>query len=143
MKQRTLFEDTTFEGLPKDLDINQWEGMIYKITNLKENKFYIGKKSFWSYITKKPLKGKSQKRHIKKESKWKLYWGSSKQLLLDIERLGKHNFKREILKLCDCKWEMSYYEAYLQFKEKVIFREDSYNGILNLRVPKAPKNLRY
>jgi len=124
------------------LDISEYEGFVYIIENVKDDKFYVGKKSFWSHLTKSPLKGKKQKRHIKKESDWKNYWGSSNQLLSDIQTLGKENFKRTIIRLCKSKWELAYWEAKEQFDRDVIFLESSYNGILNLRVPKAPKELR-
>ena len=125
-------------GMPKD--ISEYEGFIYIIEG--NNMFYVGRKSFWNHLTKAPLKGKKQKRHIKKESDWKEYYGSSKQLLIDINELGKEKFKRTILRLCKSKWELAYWEAYEQFNRDVIFLKCSYNGILNLRIPKAPKDLR-
>ena len=135
------------------LVMDDYEGFVYKITNNTNSKFYIGKKVFWNTYKLPPLKGrtkkekirrsklKGNKRHVKKESDWREYWGSSKELLEDVERLGKKSFDRVILKLCKSKWEMSYYEAKYQFDERVIFKKNSYNGILNLRVPKAPKKL--
>lgn len=116
-------------------------GFIYKITHIPTGKFYIGKKTT-SYILKRPpLKGRKNKRHVVKETDWKTYWGSSTQLHEDIEKYGAEEFKREILHWCFSKWELAYYEAKYQFDYEVIFRKDSYNGILNLRVPKAPKHL--
>ena len=38
------------------------------------------------------------KKALNKGKPWKNYWGSSKDLLADIKLLGKHNFKKEILK---------------------------------------------
>jgi len=45
-----------WENEPKD--ITGYEGFVYKITNLKSGKYYIGKKSFWS---NKKLKGLKKK----------------------------------------------------------------------------------
>jgi hypothetical protein len=134
--------------------VDDYEGFVYKITNLDSGKFYVGKKSYWRIVKRPALKGRSKaeqerraklkgnKRHYRVETDWIDYWGSSKELLADIELLGEERFKREILMFCSSKWEMAYYEAKFQFDLDVIFREDSYNGILNLRVPKAPKHLR-
>ena len=37
---------------------------------------------------------------IKTETNWQNYWGSSKPLLEDIQRLGYDNFTREIIHWC-------------------------------------------
>ena len=138
----------------KEFNLEDYEGFIYIITNKTNGKFYVGKKTFWNTHKLPALKGrtkkeklrrsklKGNKRHVKKESDWKNYWGSSKELLKNIEELGEDKFERRILRLCKTKWEMSYYEALEQFNRDVIFLENCYNGILNLRVPKAPKHLR-
>ena len=70
------------------------------------------------------------------ETDWKDYWGSSPRLLQDIETLGKDKFKREIIHLCSSKGETNYLEAYYQFKENVLLREDNYNGIIQIRLGK-------
>ena len=109
-------------------------GFIYKITNLTNDKKYIGKKQCQSIKKRPPLKGKKNKRHEKIETDWKTYTSSSNELNKDLETLGKDNFKFEILRWCDSKWELSYYEARLQFKEEVLLRNDYYNGIINVRI---------
>ena len=109
-------------------------GFIYKITNLTNDKKYIGKKQCQSIRKRPPLKGKKNKRHEKIETDWKTYTSSSNELNKDLEQLGKANFKFEILRWCDSKWELSYYEARLQFKEEVLLRNDYYNGIINVRI---------
>ena len=126
-------------------DLGHWEGIleegtdlpygfIYKITNLTNDKKYIGKKQCQSIRKRPPLKGKKNKRHEKIETDWKTYTSSSNELNKDLEQLGKDNFKFEILRWCDSKWELSYYEARLQFKEEVLLRNDYYNGIINVRI---------
>lgn len=98
-------------------------GFVYKITNLQNNKAYIGKKLFWFKKTK-ILKGK-KKRYLA-ASDWKNYYGSSVSLKADIEALGVDLFKREIVKLCKNKGECSYYEAKLQFDTSVLLNPEMY-----------------
>jgi hypothetical protein len=127
------------------VDLGHWEGVleenidtpfgfIYKITNLTNDKKYIGKKQCQSIRKRPPLKGKKNKRHEKIETDWKTYTSSSNELNKDLETLGKGSFKFEILRWCDSKWELSYYEARLQFDEEVLLRNDYYNGIINVRI---------
>lgn len=121
----------------------QWRenvfGFVYQITNTVTKKFYIGKKQCTRRVKKNPLKGKLRKRIEDKESDWKFYTGSSNELQKDIEKFGKEKFLFTILKLCDSKWELSYFEAKEQISKNVLLTEMSYNGILNLRIGKAPK----
>ena len=129
-------------------NIEEYQGFVYYIYNLVEDKYYIGKKTFWSKRTLPPLKGrtkeekarraklKGQKRHIVFESDWKDYWGSSNNLLDDIERLGVNSFKREILKCYKDKWDCAYYELIEQIEQKVLFDDKSYNEIVNIRLRK-------
>lgn len=116
-------------------------GFIYLITNLTNNKKYIGKKQCISKFKRKPLKGKKNKRIEFKESDWKSYTSSSVDLNNDIVKIGKDNFKFEILKTCNSKWELAYEEAKEQINREVLLRNDYYNGILNLRIGRPPKNL--
>lgn len=110
------------------------EGFVYKITNLKTGEFYIGKKSLYSNIKKKigvrekqATKTRKTFHRIRKESDWQKYYGSSKDLLEDIQRLGKEHFKREILELCCSKKYLSYAEFAYQVKLDVL-KTKSYNG---------------
>lgn len=109
-------------------------GFIYRITCLSNNKQYIGKKQCKTIFKRKPLKGKRNKRHEERETDWKIYTSSSRELNEDIITYGKENFKFEILRWCKSKFELSYFEAKLQFEEEVLFRDDYYNGIINLRI---------
>jgi len=70
---------------------------IYKITNLVNNKIYIGK-----HVTKNP---------------YDKYFGSGKQIKSAIAKYGIENFKKEILFIFNNKEEMS-------AKEKEIVNED-------------------
>lgn len=93
-------------------DIIDYIGFIYKITCNITGKFYIGRKNFFTNITKAPLKGFKRKRKIKKESDWITYTSSSNELNDMILKNGKDNFTFEIMHLCTSKSEMSYYEVY-------------------------------
>jgi hypothetical protein len=114
-------------------------GFIYKITCLCNSKSYIGKKQCKTIFKRKPLKGKKNKRHEERETDWKIYTSSSRELNEDIILYGKNNFKFEIIRFCESKFELAYFEAKLQFEEEVLFRDDYYNGIINLRIGR-PKN---
>ena len=117
------------EELPEDC-----EAFVYLITNLIDHKKYVGKKLAKFKTTKKPLKGKKNKRRGTKESDWKTYWGSNAHLVDDVLRLGEHRFTREILYYCPSRGTASYLEAQEQFERKVLETDDYYNGIINVRI---------
>jgi hypothetical protein len=114
-------------------------GFIYEITNTINDKKYIGKKQMVRKIKRKPLKGKKRKRIDFIESDWKTYTGSSDSLNNDIALLGLDKFIFKILKFCNSKFELSYFEAKMQFEKDVLLSENYYNGIINCRIGKAPK----
>jgi hypothetical protein len=113
---------------------------IYEIHNIKENKYYIGKKQCFSKIKRKPLKGKKRNRIDFKESDWKFYTSSSEKVNEDILRLGKENFTFTIIKTCGSKWELAYFEIKEQILRDVLFKLEYYNGIINVRIGRPPKN---
>jgi Putative endonuclease segE, GIY-YIG domain len=120
--------------LYKDEEIKEiapYVGFVYKITNLTNGRMYIGKKlAFFARF--KQVKGK--KKRYKVESDWRDYYGSNDELLKDVETLGKDNFKREIIKFCTSKSELSYYEAREQFITDALLSEQYYNQYILLRV---------
>ena len=75
-------------------DIDDNYGFVYNITNLTNQRQYIGRKYFWSH--RKPP---GKKRRVKKESDWKKYYGSCPELKEEIERIGRQNFSRTIISL--------------------------------------------
>ena len=124
-----------YEGQPFESDmIGDYVGFVYLITNLENDKKYIGKKWFWSTKKLPPLKGKKRKRTVVKESDWKQYYGSSEEVKLLLEQHGKDNFKREMLRLCKTKGECTYYEAKLQFDFDVLLRDDYYNEFIGCKI---------
>ena len=93
----------------KKPDLTQF-GFVYIIINLKNKKSYIGCKQYFNYTKKKR----------KSESNWKTYMGSSKHLLEDIKKIGKKNFKFEIIEEFKNKRSLRYYECYYQMKHNVL-----------------------
>ena len=82
-------------------------GFVYIITNTKTEKAYVGCKQY--------LIGKA-----KKESKWQTYTGSSKYLNADIKKIGKENFRFEVIAEYKNKRSLRYYEMYYQIKWDVL-----------------------
>jgi len=129
------YQDQIVAELPEDC-----VGFVYLITNLTNDRKYIGKKlakfSKTTYKTVQLKNGTKKKKKIRSkiDSDWQEYFGSSKELLADVEKLGKENFKREILYYCCSKAECSYIEAREQFDRKVLESTDYYNGQISVRV---------
>ena len=119
---------------------NDCVGYVYCIENLTNNRKYIGKKlakfSKTTYKTVKLKNGTKKKKKIRSKiySDWQEYYGSSLELNADILKLGKEQFKREILYYCCSKAECSYIEAREQFDRKVLESTDYYNGQISVRV---------
>jgi hypothetical protein len=109
-------------------------GFVYLITNTTNDRKYIGKKLTQFKRSKKPLKGRTNKRRYTVESDWKDYYGSSDELTADVEKLGKDKFTREIMFWCTSKSELSYIEAREQFTHKVLESKQWYNGHIRVRV---------
>jgi len=115
-------------------------GFIYEITNTATGRKYIGKKQCKRKLKKQPLKGKKNKRIEEKESDWKEYTSSSTELNDDIKRLGKDKFIFKILHTCASKWELAYREIKEQLDREVLLKPEYYNGIINVRIGRPPKN---
>lgn len=119
-------------------DPQDYFGFVYKITNLTNGKFYIGKKYFYHTsnvkLGKKELAAlpvsrgrKSTTKQVIKESDWRSYWGSSKELQQDVKELGTEMFECLILKLCKDKKELTYYELHYQCTNECLLSYNSYN----------------
>ena len=124
-----IYQEKPINKLPNDC-----VGFVYQITNTTNGKMYIGKKLAKFSRSRKPLKGRVNKRRYKIESDWQDYYGSSDALNEDIQKIGKSKFKREILFYCKSKAELSYIEAREQFARKVLETDDYYNGHIRVRI---------
>lgn len=111
------YNEEDFTEIPKEM-----EGFVYLITNLTNDRKYIGKKHFWTR-----QKDRKTGRRKKKESNWKDYFGSCVDLTEDVKTIGKDSFLREILYICPHKKSMSYYETMEQFKRDVLMTDEYYN----------------
>lgn len=136
-KQSTMwtFNNNEITELPEDC-----VGFVYLITNLTNDRKYIGKKlakfSKTKYQTVTLKNGTKKKKKIKSkvDSDWLEYYGSSNELNKDVEALGKENFKREILFFCKSKAECSYIEAREQFTRRVLESTEYYNNNIMCRI---------
>lgn len=118
-------------------DIGDNYGFVYLITDLTNDKMYLGKKFFWSKRRLPPLKGKKNKRNKIVESDWVEYFGSSEEVKRLVEDSGRERFKREILVLCKSKGECSYWEAKLQFEYDVLLKDEYYNEFIGCKIHSA------
>ncbi len=133
-RQNKYVMQWTYQGNIIDTLPEGCEAFVYLITNKVNGMKYVGKKLAKFKVTKKPLKGKKNKRRSTKESDWKDYYGSSDRLNADVLELGEENFIREIIHICPSRGIASYLEAREQFERRVLETDDYYNGIINVRV---------
>lgn len=122
----------TLEDFPKDSF-----GFIYEVLHIPTNTRYLGKKVLYFTRNKKlgkkeleqlkeerkqkGLKGRAPlKKKIVKESDWKTYYGSHKDILKLIKEGKQQEFKREILKIVPNKKLLTYYENKYLFSKGVI-----------------------
>ena len=119
--------------------IEGYYGYVYMTTFLDLNKSYIGKKSFEHNVSRKIGKkeraligGKGRKpltEKIKKDSGWREYYGSEKEVVELSKTTPKDRITREVLKLCRSKKELTYYECKFLFKFEVLEKPELYfNG---------------
>lgn len=115
-------------------------GFVYEITNLTNQRKYIGKKlakfsrTSTKTVTLKNGTKKKKKVRSKIDSDWMDYYGSSNELNKDVEALGKENFRRVILFFCKSKAECSYVEAREQFTRRVLESTEYYNNNIMCRI---------
>jgi len=126
------YEEKIFD--PDDEFLAPYAGFVYIIIDNVNNKKYIGKKFFWSTKKLPPLKGKTRRRIKTVQSDWKKYWGSSNELLEQIEKHGLDKFERYVLRLCNTKSECAYYEMKEQMDRDVLLTHEYYNGFVGGKI---------
>ena len=98
--------------------LDEHEGFIYLIVNeTLGDKFYIGRKSFWSYSKKRltpkekllPENRRKTFKISKTETKWRSYTGSCKELNEDIKK--GHKITKTILRFCKTRRQMTAWET--------------------------------
>jgi hypothetical protein len=124
-----LYNEKEFNDTPEE-----YQGFVYQITELDTGKMYIGKKNFWKPKILPKNSKRSRRVRTRVESDWRTYFGSSKEVQLLIEEKGEENYKREILRLCQTKGEMSYCEAKLQFEKDVLLSDEYYNNFIGCKI---------
>lgn len=113
---------------------DNYQGFVYLITNLTNNRKYIGKKNFWKPKILPINKTRKRRVRTRTESDWREYYGSSQEVILLVEQQGRDKFKREILRFCRTKGEMSYYEAKYQFEKDVLLNDEYYNEFIGCKI---------
>jgi hypothetical protein len=124
-----LYNGQQYNDTPED-----YQGFVYVITELDTGKKYIGKKNFWKPKTLPITKTRKRRVRTRVESDWRKYYGSNNTVKELVESKGEQNYKREILKLCKTKGEMSYYEAKLQFENDVLLSDIYYNEFIGCKI---------
>ena len=133
----------TYQGAIVDTLPDDCVGFVYLITNITNDRKYVGKKlakfskTSIKTVTLKNGTKKKKKIRSKVDSDWRTYYGSSDNLNKDVALLGEDNFAREILHFCNAKAVCSYIEAREQFDRKVLESLDYYNGIISIKVHKS------
>jgi len=107
-------------------------GFVYIITNKTSGKKYIGRKYFGTTRRVK-VAGKKRRKIVRKDSNWKEYTGSSKNLNSDILKLGKENFKFQILIMGETKGQVNYLEENIHHRFHVSFNDEYYNDCIGPR----------
>ena len=111
-------------------------GFIYITTHTSSGMSYIGKKSLYHNVKRKLTKkelaehtGRGRKpttEVVQKESDWKTYYGSTKQIVELIKGGKQEEFTREILQFVFNKKLLTYYECKYLFINEVLEHPDKW-----------------
>jgi serine/threonine protein kinase len=119
-------------------------GFIYEVTHTPTGRKYIGKKVLYFERNKKlgkraleelRLERKTKgiggrtpmKQKIVKESDWKTYYGSHKEIITLIKDKKQEEFTREILQFVPTKKQLTYFECKYLFIKEVLEGNDYIN----------------
>ena len=81
------YNNELFEVTPEE-----YQGFVYQLTEIHNNKKYIGKKNFWKPKILPVNKTRKRRVRTRVESDWKTYFSSSSQ----IQKLSGRIRRREI-----------------------------------------------
>ena len=111
-------------------------GFIYITTHNSSGISYIGKKSLYHNVRRKLTKkelaehtGRGRKpttEVVQKESDWKTYYGSTKQIVELIKGGKQEDFTREIIQFVFNKKLLTYYECKYLFINEVLEHPDKW-----------------
>jgi len=124
----------TYNGKEYDEQPNDYQGFVYIITELDTGKKYVGKKNFWRPKVLPKNSKRSRNVRTRVPSDWRTYFGSNTDIQTLKEDKGEDNYKREIIRLCHTKGEMSYFEAKAQFDNDVLLSDGWYNEFIGCKI---------
>lgn len=104
-------------------------GFVYLITNLTNNKMYVGKKLF---TKSKTYQKNKKKKRTRVASDWITYTGSNEQLNEDIK--NGHVITKQILHLCKSKGWCSYLESKEILNRDCLILENYYNYWISCKI---------
>jgi hypothetical protein len=107
-------------------------GFVYVITNLTNNKQYVGKKLF---TKSKTYQKNKKKKKTRVSSDWMIYTGSNEQLNIDIN--NGDQIKKEIIHLCKSKGYMSYLETKEILIRDCLLSENYYNYWVSCKIRRS------
>jgi hypothetical protein len=107
-------------------------GFVYVITNLTNNKQYVGKKLF---TKSKTYQKNKKKKKTRVSSDWMIYTGSNEQLNIDIN--NGDQIKKEIIHLCTSKGWMTYIETKEILVRDCLLSENYYNYWVSCKIRRS------
>ena len=119
-------EPTPWQGAMEDAS-EDFYGFLYRITHKETGKWYIGRKSLVS-VRRKKVPGQTRRKVEKKESDWRNYRSSSKELQAWIDEEGLDAFEFIILGYCTHRSSLRYAETYLLVTTHALLTDESLNG---------------
>ena len=123
--------DPKFEEIPPE-----YEGFVYRITDLETGEKYIGQKRFRRTKTLPITKTRKRRKKTLVESDWRSYYSSSTIIQQAVTEGLSDRYRREILRFGYSKGDLNYLEMFWQVQLNVLFRDDYLNGIINARIHK-------
>jgi len=117
-----IYKDEAFDMSLEEIQENGYYAFTYIMTSKNTGKKYIGKKVLISKRRLPPLKGKTRKRIVYKDSGWRKYFSSSKVVSSMID--DGDIFEREIIALHPNKRGANIHELQLQILYNCLDAED-------------------
>ena len=127
-----VYNNKEFNETPEE-----FQGFVYMITEKDTGKKYIGKKIL--YFTRKVKLGKKDLKQYEgvvgrrpsyklaiKESDWKSYWGSNKELQELVKTEPPENWEKSIIIACPSKKLLTYYETKYLFVYQALENPDEF-----------------